>query len=268
MIEFYFIRIFWLLSLVFWPLQLSAEAGELSRDSAVMALSIIKEERGKKISQNIVSIRGHRGQNQPVEWEISSLVGDGQRVFVVNNKKIIADTIYSSGRGIVVDLRRLKVDSPDVFTLAHAAAVKANVGFDSIDYELSAAPLGNSPQWVVFLRDFQGHDVGRLIISGEVSKILTCEWFAPRKVARQPIGPDDSSVKIAMRSYSPGEGSITSRSGKEGGAKGLARFSGRKLKDGFLNLGNRINNAFANEEAVSLKKFRHQVPKTARRKGR
>jgi len=263
--QFYFISRAGLLCFAFLALQLRAPALELPRDSATMALSIIKEQRGKKISQNIVSVRGHRGQNQPVEWEISSLVGDGQRVFVVKNKKIIADTIYSSGRGIVVDLRRLKVDSPDVFTLANAAALKENVGFDSVDYELSAAPLGNSPQWVIFLRDFKGRDVGRLVISGNASKILTREWFAPRESVRQPIGPDDASVKIALRSYNPGERGVSARRDKQGGVKGMARFTGRKLKDGFLNLGNRINNAFSNQESVSLQKSRHQIPKTSRK---
>ncbi len=237
-----------------------------SGDSAKDALAVLKAQRPPSITANVTNIRGHRGQDQPVLWEITSRISDGERVFVIKGDKIIADTIYSSGGGVSVDIRRLQIDSSQAFQIANRAAIKANVGFDSIDYELLAAPLGNAPLWLIYLRDFKGRDVGKLELSGESPKLLRSQWFTPRAVARQPIGPNDANRKAVLRSYQP---RIQSNSGIEIGdsdtSTTFARKTGRKLKRGLMTVGNGFTRIFGNQAEVSSVKSRRPSPPTSRR---
>lgn len=237
---------------------------EQNRTSSKEALNILIKERGESVAANVVSIRGHYGQNQPASWEISTDLADGQRVFVIQNKNIVDDTIYSSGKGIVFDVRALKTHSNDVFKIANDAALKANVGFDSIDYELKATLLVNAPKWVVFLRNYKGEDVGRIEVSGVKPEIINREWFVPRIVIRQPIGPNDVDTKSVLKSYKLVDSRINKGQPNGNDPKSIARITGRKLKGRLLNLGNRINNAFEGQSTVSTDKPRRYIPPTSR----
>ena len=238
---------------------------EPNRVSSKEALDLLRRERGESVTANLVSIRGHHGQNQPASWEISTHLADGQRVFVIQNKKIVDDTIYSSGKGVVVDMRAMKTHSNHVFKIVNDAALKANVGFDSLDYELSATHFGNAPRWVVFLRNYKGKDVGRIEVSGMTPEIMNREWFVPRVVLRRPIGPNDADRKSVLKSYTlvdskTGQGQLKGESGKSN-----PLFAGTKIKGGLLNLGNRINKAFETQATVSTDKPRRYIPPTSRK---
>ena len=180
---------------------LAAPAGKAA--TAWQALDTLKAERGAGALRSVTQVRGHRGQDQPKEWEVVTRLADGERVYVLEGGRIVADTIYSSAAGVTVDVRRLRVDSAEVFTISNRKATDAKVGFNAIDYELRAAAHGNAPLWVVHLRDSEGKDVGRLEISGEDGKLVKEEWFAARKSEREPIGPEPSPDRKAVRTYQP-----------------------------------------------------------------
>ena len=244
---------------------------EQNRVSSKEALDLLKRERGESVTANLVSIRGHHGQNQPASWEFSTHLADGQRVFVIQNKKIVDDTIYSSGKGVVVDMRAMKTHSNHVFKIVNDAALKANVGFDSLDYELSATHFGNAPRWIVFLRNYKGKDVGRIEVSGMTPEIMNREWFVPRVVFRRPIGPNDADRKSVLKSYKlvdsrTGQGQFKGQGQGQGqGGKSIALFTGTKIKGGLLNLGTRINKAFEAQATVSTDKPRRYIPPTSRK---
>lgn len=241
---------------------------EISWSSAKEVLSILKAERGAFVTDNITHVRGHRGQDQPVVWEVTSRISDGERVFVISNGAIVEDTIYSSGGGLRIDMRRFKIDSSEVFKLANRAAEKANVGFDSLDYELLAEPRENMPLWIIFLRDFKGRDVGRVEVSGVTSRVVRSHWFDPRDSSRPPIGSDDSDRKYVLRSYKPKlpADEETARRGAQ--VSTLARETGRRFKRGFLKVGKGINSLFANQSAVSSDRSRYKLPGVSRQKPR
>jgi len=254
-----------ILKCLFFLLVSSCLGLEQNRASSKEALDILKSERGESVAANVISIRGHYGQKQPASWEISTHLADGQRVFVIQNKKIVDDTIYSSGKGVVVDMRSLKTHSNHVFKIVHSEALNANVGFDSLDYELSATHAGHLPRWVVFLRNHKGKDVGRIEVSGVKPEIINCEWFVPRVVFRQPIGPNDADMKSVWKSYNLVD-SRTGQGQRKSEGESIARFTGRKIKGGLLNLGNRINNVLEGQSTVSTDKPRRYIPPTTRKR--
>lgn len=240
----------------------------LRAETAKDTLSLLKGYRGALIAENVTTVRGHRGQDQPSVWEVATRMSDGERVFVIRNKQIIADTVYSSGGGVVVDLRRLKIDSADVFRVANRLAVMAKVGFDSIDYELRAAPLGNSPLWIVHLRNFAGKDVGRLEVSGESAEVISSKWFDPRIAMREPIGPDDRTKQFSLRPYdavTPVENpELLSREG----ASTFTGEPGQRLKRGFRAVGMGFNRIFSGQSEVSAVRSRYKYPATSKQRPR
>ena len=241
-------------------------AGNLQAETAKEIITILKEHRGAIIAENVTAVRGHRGQDQPKIWEVSTRMSDGERVFVVTDKQIIADTVYSSGGGVVIDLRRLRIDSGDVFRVVNRLAAMGNVGFDSIDYELRAAPLGNAPLWVVHLRDYAGKDVGRVEVSGESAEVLRSKWFKPRIANREPIGPEGSVKQSGLRSYDvtsfDKERRLIIRE-KDSLFKGEPA---QRVKRGFRAVGMGFNRISAEQSAVFSQRSRYRHPATSRQR--
>jgi len=249
----------WILLPCFLPALVAAPA-----ETAWQALDVLKSERGSVAISRVTQIRGHRGQDQPEVWEIVTRMADGERVFVTRGGEIVADTIYTSGGGVTIDTRRLRIDSHDAFRIANSAAATSKIGFDTIDYELRAAAGGNSPLWVIYLRDTKGNDVGELKISGEDGKVLRQTWFAARAGEREPIGKEESSAQQAMRSYpAEGRGGMFARttSGLEG--------SGERVKKGFRSIGSSFSKIFKGEAVYHVRPdARYQRPGTVKRVGR
>ena len=247
----------------FYSLLLAAALLPLAKspaETAWQALDILKSERGAGVIGNVTQIRGHRGQDQPAEWEIVTRIADGERVFVAQGGKIVADTVYSSGGGVTIDTRRLRIDSREAFRIANNAASTSKIGFDAIDYELRAASGGNAPLWVIFLRDSKGRDVGELQIAGEDGRILKQDWFSARSGDREPIGKEEKTDKRAMRTY-PAEGS-PSLSSTSGGA-------GTRMKEGIRSIGSSFGKIFTGEAVYHTRRdARYQRPGTVKRIGR
>lgn len=243
-------------------------AGNLQAETAKEILTILRAQRGALIVENVTAVRGHRGQDQPVIWEVSTRMSDAERVFVITDKQIVADTVYSSGGGVVIDLRRLQIDSGDVFHVANRLAAMAKVGFDSIDYELRAAPLGNAPLWVVHLRDFADKDVGRVEVSGESAEVLRSKWFKPRIAKREPIGPEDSVKQSGLRSYDVSNLEEERRLiGRERGSL-FKGEPGQRVKRGLRAVGMGFNRIFTEQSAISSQRSRYTYPATSRQRNR
>ncbi len=242
-------------------------------ESAWQVLDTLKAERGSGAVNNVTQLRGHRGQDQPEAWEVVTRIPDGERVFVLRGGRIVADTVYSSGGGVAVDTRRLRVDSVEAFRIANRAATQSKVGFDAVDYELRAAAHGNAPLWVLYLRDAEGRDVGQLEIAGEDGRILRQEWFAARQVDRQPILPDPATMdRRAVRSYGrePSEVGHTG-SGQVGQGAVIARTTGGlegaggRVKEGFRSIGDSFSKIFKGEAVYHNRRdARYQRPGTSK----
>lgn len=235
--------------------------------SAWQALDTVRAQRGQASVASVTQMRGHRGQNQPAVWEVVTRVADSERVYVTEGTSITADTVYSAGGGVPIDMRRLRVDSTEVFKVANRAAADAKVGFDALDYELRAAQLGNAPLWVVHMRDGTGRDVGRLEISGESRAVIKQTWFSTPKIAsREPIGPEPR--RRVVRSYS-GQPSGETRSSEgrwAGNGTGVDNTANR-LKDGFESLGTGFGKIFGGNtttQPVRDQSPTRKVPTTSR----
>lgn len=234
--------------------------------TAWQALDTLKATRGAAAVSNVTQLRGMKGQDQPSAWEISTQAADGERVYVLERGKIVADTVYSAGGGVPIDMRRLRVDSGEAFVIANRVATESKVSFDSLDYELSASAVGNAPLWVIHLRDSNDKDVGELDVSGETGEVLRQSYYHPRMASRLPIGPEPSSRRV-VRSYpssEPGAGAAVwqrTTAGVDGAAD--------RVKEGFQTIGEGIGRLFKGETTFEVKDSeRIKKPKTLPSRGR
>lgn len=259
-------RIFpWLLaSLLLFALS-EAPAG-----TAWQALDSLKVERGAESVRSVTQIRGHRGQDQPKAWEVVTRIPDGERVFVLEGGKIVADTMFSSGGGVPVDMRRLRVDSGEVFMVVNRKATEAKIGFDAVDYELRAAAHGNAPLWIVHLRDVSGSDVGRLEISGEDARLLKHKWFAPRIAKRQPIESSASEKPQQKRVTKVYEQPPQAEKPAQAVWKRTTadtEGAGGRMKDGFRAIGTSFSQMFKGEATYTARsKSKYRTPRTLDRR--
>ena len=219
-------------------------------------------------------MRGEKGQDQPLAWEISTNAADGERVYVVQRGRVVGDTIFSAGGGVPIDMRRLRVDSAEEFNIANRVATESKVGFDALDYELSADGLGNAPIWLIYVRDAEGKDLGEIEISGEDGEVLRRSWFPPRLVDREPV---ESAAPIlgrrALRSYKQRETVADNQDdagGEPGGTEGTTasvQDSTGPVKGGLQRLG-KIFSGGDEEETFEVRQSedeRYRAPKTLRR---
>jgi hypothetical protein len=164
-------------------------------------------------------------------------------------------------------MRRLRVDSGEAFTIANRLASESKIGFDAIDYELSPSPTGNAPIWVMHLRDGQGRDVGEVEVSGEDGKVLRRSWFQPRVADRQPIGPDPSPERRAVRSFDSNGNPIAATGSRIWGrtSTGVGNAS-VKVKEGFQKIGEGVGKIFRGDATHEVRnEERHRTPKSLRR---
>jgi hypothetical protein len=218
-------------------------------ETAWQALDALKAKRGAAAISNITQVRGMKGQDQPTAWEVATRAADGERVYVLREGQIVADTVYSSGAGVPIDMRRLRVDSGEAFVIANRAATQSKISFDSIDYELSASAAGNAPLWIIHLRDFDGKDVGEIDVSGENGEVLRQSYYHPRIATRRPIETGPSS-----------------RRGARSQPAVVAAGAADRVKEGFQNIGEGITKIFKGDATYEVSdEERIKKPKTLTR---
>jgi hypothetical protein len=140
--------------------------------TAYEALRVVGSEFGRDALQQIVSIRGTKGNPQPEKWKIvveDPQVG-GVRELQVSDGKIDSDDeahrdVAGSTEGATIDISRLNLDSSGAYAVASHTAEASHTSFSTADYTLRTDDRGE-PMWIVTLRNQSSRPVGTIYTGG------------------------------------------------------------------------------------------------------
>jgi len=140
--------------------------------TAYEALRVLGSEFGRDVLQQIVLIRGSKGDPQPETWKI--VVEDPQRRGVreleITDGKIDSDNgpdrdIAGSAEGATINVSRLNLDSSGAYAVASHTAEASHIRFATADYVLRTDDRGE-PMWIVTLRNSSSHPIGTIYVGG------------------------------------------------------------------------------------------------------
>src|SRR5437867_9559710 len=138
--------------------------------TAYEALRVLGSEFGREALQQIVSIRGTKGDPQPQKWKIvvEDPQGGGVRELQVADGKIDSDDeaardVAGSTEGATIDVSRLNLDSSGADAVASHTAEASHTRFATADYTLRTDERGE-PIWIVTLRNRSSRPVGTIYI--------------------------------------------------------------------------------------------------------
>ena len=136
------------------------------------ALRVVGSEFGRDALQQIVSIRGSKGDPQPKKWKIvvEDPQGGSVRELQVADGKIDSDDeagrdVAGSTEGATIDVSRLNLDSSGAYAVASHTAEASHTSFATADYTLRTDDRGE-PMWIVTLRNRSSRPVGTIYIGG------------------------------------------------------------------------------------------------------
>jgi hypothetical protein len=140
--------------------------------TAYEALRVLGNEFGRDALQQIVSIRGTKGDPQPEKWKIvvEDPQGGGLRELQVAGGRIDSDDeadrdVAGSTEGATIDISRLNLDSSGAYAVASHTAEASHASFATADYTLRTDERGE-PMLVVTLRNRSSRPVGTIYIGG------------------------------------------------------------------------------------------------------
>jgi hypothetical protein len=140
--------------------------------TAYEALRVLGNEFGRDALQQIVSIRGTKGDPQPEKWKIvvEDPQGGGLRELQVADGRIDSDDeadrdVAGSTEGETIDISRLNLDSSGAYAVASHTAEASHISFATADYTLRTDERGE-PMWIVTLRNRSSRPVGTIYIGG------------------------------------------------------------------------------------------------------
>ena len=140
--------------------------------TAYEALRVLGSEFGRDALQQIVSIRGTKGDPQPEKWKIvvEDPQGGGVRELQVADGKIDSDgeadrDVAGSTEGATIDISQLNLDSSGAYAVASHTADASHISFSTADYTLRTDDRGE-PMWIVTLRNRSFRPVGTIYIGG------------------------------------------------------------------------------------------------------
>ena len=140
--------------------------------TAYEALRVVGSEFGRDALQQIVSIRGTKGDPQPEKWKIvaEDPQGGGVRELQVADGRIDSDDeadrdVAGSTEGATIDVSRLNLDSSGAYAVASHTAEASHTSFATADYTLRTDDRGE-PMWIVTLRNRSSRPVGTIYIGG------------------------------------------------------------------------------------------------------
>src|SRR5436309_593660 len=127
---------------VFLTVLFFAGAAAFGRDSAYQALRSLGAERGRDQLNRVIEVQGRSGAPQPNSWKIvldDPAARGGVREIEVKKGAIVSERTpvrnYSgTGESALMDFKKLNLDSEGAFTVANREALKAHIGFDTVDY--------------------------------------------------------------------------------------------------------------------------------------
>ena len=139
---------------------------------AYEALRVLGSEFGRDALQQIVSIRGTKGDPQPEKWKIvvEDPQGGGVRELEIADGRIDSDNeadrdVAGSTEGATIDVSRLNLDSSGAYAVASHTAEASHTSFATADYTLRTDERGE-PMWIVTLRNRSSRPVGTIYIGG------------------------------------------------------------------------------------------------------
>jgi hypothetical protein len=140
--------------------------------TAYEALRVLGSEFGRDALQQIVSIRGTKGDPQPAKWKIvvEAPQGGGVRELEIADGRIDSDNeagrdVAGSTEGATIDVSRLNLDSSGAYAVASHTAEASHTSFATADYTLRTDERGE-PMWIVTLRNRSSRPVGTIYIGG------------------------------------------------------------------------------------------------------
>jgi hypothetical protein len=149
--------------------------------TAYEALRVLGSEIGRDELQQIVSIRGTKGDPQPEKWEIvmEDPQGGGVRELQVADGRIDSDNdadrdVAGSAEGAAIDVSQLNLDSSGAYAVASHTAEAAHTNFATADYVLRTDDRGE-PMWIVTLRNKSSRPVGTIYIGGARGTVMRTE---------------------------------------------------------------------------------------------
>jgi hypothetical protein len=149
--------------------------------TAYEALRVLGSEIGRDGLQQIVSIRGTKGDPQPEKWEIvmEDPQGGGVRELQVADGRIDSDNdadrdVAGSAEGAAIDVSQLNLDSSGAYAVASHTAEAAHTNFATADYVLRTDDRGE-PMWIVTLRNKSSRPVGTIYIGGTRGTVMRTE---------------------------------------------------------------------------------------------
>jgi hypothetical protein len=148
--------------------------------TAYEAMRVVRSEFGREALQQIVSIRGSKGDPQPEKWKI--VLEDpqaGLRELEIADGKIESDDeadrdVAGSTEGATIDVSQLNLDSSGAYAVASHTAEASHTSFATADYTLRTDERGE-PMWIVTLRNRSSRPVGAIYIGGTRGTVMRTE---------------------------------------------------------------------------------------------
>jgi hypothetical protein len=171
------------------------------------ALRVVGSEFGRDALQQIVSIRGTKGDPQPEKWKIvvEDPQGGGVRELQVAGGKIDSDDgadrdVAGSTEGATIDISQLNLDSSGAYAVASHTAEASHTSFATADYTLRTDDRGE-PMWIVTLRNQSSRPVGTIYIGGTGGTVRRTEgMFAGATMEDVEGDYDQGNVTGVIRS--------------------------------------------------------------------
>ena len=171
------------------------------------ALRVVGSEFGRDALQQIVSIRGTKGDPQPEKWKIvvEDPQGGGVRELQVAGGKIDSDDgadrdVAGSTEGATIDISQLNLDSSGAYAVASHTAEASHTSFATADYTLRTDDRGE-PMWIVTLRNRSSRPVGTIYIGGTGGTVRRTEgMFAGATMEDVEGDYDQGNVTGVIRS--------------------------------------------------------------------
>ena len=179
------------------------------------ALRVVGSEFGRDALQQIVSIRGTKGDPQPEKWKIvvEDPQGGGVRELQVADGRIDSDDeadrdVAGSTEGATIDVSQLNLDSSGAYAVASHTAEASHTSFATADYTLRTDDRGE-PTWIVTLRNRSSRPVGTIYIGGTSGTVRRTEGMFAGATMEDVEGDYDEAdgpgvIRSAKRSIKHG----------------------------------------------------------------
>jgi hypothetical protein len=214
---------------------LALSSAAMAQDSAYKALRTLASERGQSVLNKAIEVAGSRGMPQPVKWKIlldDPLARAGVREFEISGGRIVSERapvrLYvGTGGPRLIDFSKLNLDSAGAFTVAEKEAVRARVGFDSVDYVLRTDEETGTPTWALRLLSSNRREVGVVFVAADSGRVVRVTGMR----GGEPPGPEPGAARPRPRSGEPEIERRDTRYDDGGGVRGhLERFHQRMTR--------------------------------------